>query len=360
MIRSATRRPSDYDPYDLLISQIRDPFGNLVTAGERDAEGQVTHAWNDYRVLAATPGQRSEPEPGGGGVRRPRPGRRHRRDGQAGGAAGGQPGRVRPGPRDRRGRLRVSPTRSRPSHRLLGPATTRVLYDLDAYRRTRQPGSRARPGWPCSPGRRTTATSRRAADEDPAFLQPTRTASAATIQRKGQAAAGPVTGGGPDVEHRWIGTGWTVFNNKGKPVRTYEPFFTATPAFEFARAVGVSSVLFYDPVGRVVATLHPDDSYDKIAFDPWGRHTWDAGDTVLLDPRRTQTCVDYLGRYLATLSEQPGGWATWYQRRVGGALGRRSSVPPSRRHGMRARRLVAGSIRSARPSSLWPITACQV
>ena len=28
-----------------------------------------------------------------------------------------------------------------------------------------------------------------------------------------------------------------------------------------------------------------------------------------------------MGRYLAALGEQPGGWATWYVRRIGGELG---------------------------------------
>jgi len=31
---------------------------------------------------------------------------------------------------------------------------------------------------------------------------------------------------------RWVGTGRTVFNNKGKPVRQYEPFFSATHLYE--------------------------------------------------------------------------------------------------------------------------------
>ena len=32
---------------------------------------------------------------------------------------------------------------------------------------------------------------------------------------------------------------------------------------------GVSPVLFYDPVERVVATLHPNHTYEKVVFDPW-------------------------------------------------------------------------------------------
>src|SRR5439155_23447574 len=56
---------------------------------------------------------------------------------------------------------------------------------------------------------------------------------------------------------RWAGTGRTVFNNKGKPVRQYEPFFSTThlhePELEMTEA-GVSRVLFYDPVERVIAT----------------------------------------------------------------------------------------------------------
>ena len=28
---------------------------------------------------------------------------------------------------------------------------------------------------------------------------------------------------------RWVGSGWTIFNNKGKPVRQYEPFFSRHP-----------------------------------------------------------------------------------------------------------------------------------
>ena len=87
-----------------------------------------------------------------------------------------------------------------------------------------------------------------------------------------------------DVDPRWVGSGWTVFNNKGKPVRQYEPFFTDRHDFEFDVRIGVSPVLCYDPVGRVVATLHPNHTYEKVVFDPWQQATWDVNDTVTTDP----------------------------------------------------------------------------
>jgi RHS repeat-associated protein len=83
---------------------------------------------------------------------------------------------------------------------------------------------------------------------------------------------------------RWVGTGWTIFNNKGKAVRQYEPFFSTQHRFQFGRKVGVSPILFYDPVERVVATLHPNHTWEKVFFDPWRQETWDVNDTVTLSP----------------------------------------------------------------------------
>ena len=75
-----------------------------------------------------------------------------------------------------------------------------------------------------------------------------RTGLVSEVQHKLQAEPGEVPGRG-EVDG-WVGSGWTIFNNKGKPVRQYEPFFTPTHDFEFAAIGGVSSTLFYDPVGR--------------------------------------------------------------------------------------------------------------
>ena len=80
---------------------------------------------------------------------------------------------------------------------------------------------------------------------------------------------------------------------------------------------GVSPVLFYDPIGRVVATLHPNDTWEKAVFDPWHRESWDVNDTVLLDPHSDPDVGAYMRPYLKGL----GGWRSWYEQRVSGDLG---------------------------------------
>jgi len=107
-----------------------------------------------------------------------------------------------------------------------------------------------------------------------------------------------------------------VFNNKGKPVRQYEPFFTDTHCFEFDVRIGVSPVLFYDPVERVVATLHPNHTWEKVGFDPWQQTTYDVNDTVLLDPKTDADVKEFFTR-LQDVEYLP----TWYEQRVGGLLG---------------------------------------
>jgi RHS repeat-associated protein len=137
------------------------------------------------------------------------------------------------------------------------------------------------------------------------------------VQRKTQAAPGLVPGIEDRLTSRWIGSGWAIFNNKGKPVRTYEPFFSATHDFEFAKRVGVSTVVFYDPVGRPVATLHPDDTWEKIVFDNWRQETWDSNDTVLIaDPRTDNDVGDY---FVRLLGRSTGAFTSWHSRRIGGA-----------------------------------------
>ena len=116
---------------------------------------------------------------------------------------------------------------------------------------------------------------------------------------------------------RWICSGWTVHDDKDRPVRSFEPFFSDTHRFEFDPRVGVASTIFYDPLGRPAATLHPDHSYEKVVFDAWSETRWDRNDTVLDDPREDR---DVGGLIAASFADQVP-WQTWHDSRAGGALG---------------------------------------
>jgi len=198
---------------------------------------------------------------------------------------------------------------------VIAGATTRMLYDIWAYQRTQtQPQPSAPVVYTVS---RDTHVSTGAVT---GYLQAYGYSDGfgREIQKKSQAEPGPLVQGGPTVT-RWVGSGWTIFNNKGKPVRKYEPFFTATPVFEFAAQVGVSSVLFYDPADRVVATLHPNDTWEKVVFGPWREDSWDVNDTVSIsDPRQDTDVGEYFARLLGNA---PNAFTSWYNYRIGGVLG---------------------------------------
>ena len=137
-------------------------------------------------------------------------------------------------------------------------------------------------------------------------------------QTKVQAEPGPrdlAVANSPILNPRWVGTGAKVYNNKGKPVRQYEPFFSPTHHFGIEQW-GVSSTLFYDPVERVVATLHPNQTWEKVVFDPWQQQTFDVNDTVTFNPKTDADVSEFLTR-MPDADYLP----TWYQQRIGGALG---------------------------------------
>ena len=83
---------------------------------------------------------------------------------------------------------------------------------------------------------------------------------------------------------RWIGNGRTVVNNKGNPVKQYEPYFSATYGYEDDPQlvqIGVTPVFFYDPPGRNVRTEYPDGTFSKTDIQGWVTTTFDRNDTVL-------------------------------------------------------------------------------
>ena len=195
---------------------------------------------------------------------------------------------------------------------LLRQATTRIVYDLDRYRTAQQPvfaavlARETHVSDPLPPGGLKVQVNLGYSD---GFGR--------EIQKKIQAEPGPIVAGGPPVSPRWVGSGWTIFNNKGKPIKQYEPFFDDTHEFRFGNQVGVSSTLFYDPVERVVATLHPNHTWEKVVFDPWRQESWDVNDTALIADPKTDPDMGELFQRLAETDYLP----TWYAQRETGALG---------------------------------------
>ncbi len=202
---------------------------------------------------------------------------------------------------------------------ILGDASVRLVYDIEAYLRTRanpQPEPVV-----VYTVERETHVSDLAPGEVPRCRHRLTYSDGHghEIQRKVQAEPGPVTDGGPTVNPRWVASGWTINDNKNRPVRRYEPFFSNTHKFEFSQQVGVGNITFYDPAGRVVVVLRPDNTWHKIVRRPWRREEWDANDNVLVaDPRTDPDVGDYFRRLLG---DAPGAFVSWHDRRIGGNFG---------------------------------------
>lgn len=209
---------------------------------------------------------------------------------------------------------------------LLKEASTRIIYDLHRFYRSQQDNPDDPTNWE-PPYAATMTRETHAADPLPPQglkIQISFSYSdgfGREIQKKIQAepgevdvedAEGNVTVVDTTPDTRWVGSGWTIYNNKGKPVRQYEPFFSAHHHFQFGKKVGVSPVLFYDPVERVVATLHPNHTWEKVVFSAWQQVMYDVNDTVTIEPQNDLDVKDFFTR-LPDADYLP----TWYQQRIG-------------------------------------------
>jgi RHS repeat-associated protein len=321
-----------YDLYDLLIHETRDPLGNRVTAAERHLNPNLPPVTLrlDYRVLQ--PSLVMDPNRNRSAVVFDVLGM------VVGTAVMGKPEEL-PVPGDRIDpAFQVQLTQAEidqfladprgTAAALLGAATTRIVYDLTPYWRETDP-SKKPPALAATIARETHGSDVPQGDVRVQVSVAYSDGFGREIQKKVQAEPGPaplrdVTGRivvGPDgqpqmtgfdVDPRWVGSGWTVFNNKGKPVRKYEPYFTDTHRFEFDVRIGVSPILFYDPVERVVATLHPNHAWEKILFNPWRQETWDANDTALIANPKSDAHVGPFFSRLADAAYLP----TWHAQRA--------------------------------------------
>jgi len=94
-------------------------------------------------------------------------------------------------------------------------------------------------------------------------------------------------------------SGWQTFDNKGRVVEKYEPFFAtgwdylpraAAPAILFGQKI----TMYYDPRGQLIRTVNPDGSEQRVIYGvptdlaspasytptPWETYTYDANDNA--------------------------------------------------------------------------------
>jgi RHS repeat-associated protein len=95
-----------------------------------------------------------------------------------------------------------------------------------------------------------------------------------------------------------IVSGWRVYDNKGRVVEKYEPFFSV--GFDYAQPsdaeIGQKATMFYDPRGQAIRTLNPDGSEQRVIYGvpadlanpdlfdptPWEAFAYDANDLAPL------------------------------------------------------------------------------
>ena len=242
----------EYDSHALMVTEARDPVGN------------VTRAENDYRTLS--PVLLTDPNENRTAVEL---------DALGIVIKTAKMGKVGVGEGD-----------------TMADPTTRIEYDLDQFR------NHGKPVFVRTFARERHGASNSRWQEVYSYTD----GSGREVMRKIQAEPGPVPildaqghllrnpDGTPQTHHveaRWVGSGRTVFDNKGNPIKKYEPFFSASADFqEEAELVewGVTPVLRYDPLGRLVRTDLPNGTHTRVDFNAWSHTSWDENDSVAGTP----------------------------------------------------------------------------
>ncbi|RNJ52613.1 hypothetical protein D7B24_003168 [Verticillium nonalfalfae] len=189
---------------------------------------------------------------------------------------------------------------------LLGQATRRIINDYGSFRELKTPVPSvaiARVQHTHMPNDRRTVVSISYSD---GFGR--------IIQSKKQAKPGPLIEDGPLVGTRWITSGWVIHDNKGNPVREFEPFFDDTHHFKFDLQAGSSSTLIYDSMSRIVAILRQDHAFFKTVFKGWTESIHDFNDNVLVSNVQNDIDVGHLLRGLEGHEFLP----SWYDSRING------------------------------------------
>ncbi|MBC8947241.1 SpvB/TcaC N-terminal domain-containing protein [Xenorhabdus indica] len=86
------------------------------------------------------------------------------------------------------------------------------------------------------------------------------------------------------TETRWAVTGRTEYDNKGQPIRTYQPYFLDNWRYVsdyHARTDLYADTHYYDPIGRVYQVKTAKGSLRRTFFTPWFVANEDENDTAL-------------------------------------------------------------------------------
>lgn len=296
-----------YDRYHLLGLETVNALGHRITAGERGPapDAPVDRTGLDYRMLAprlVMDANRNRVETAFDALGRVSASARMGKPEEALGDR--LPGTFQPipSPAELKDML-TDPDAAAPG--LLGAATMRLIHDTWAFLRNGQPVTVV-----------TLTRDLHESDVLPGARSPVH-ARFAFHDGFGRGIQNKVLAEPEDGHTRWTCTGWTVFNNKGDPVRQFEPFFTDTHRFEFDARHGVSPIQFYDAMSRSIGTLQPDQCWSRSDLGPWASAVWDPGDTILLDPLTDPTLGDHFARLPHTIF-RPG----WHAARIDGDLGK--------------------------------------
>src|SRR6185503_11186338 len=176
---------------------------------------------------------------------------------------------------------------------LLGRATTRFVYDFDVYKKTGKPiviatinreehfqknnNSPIQIGFEYSDGLGNIALKKLQAEPGMAKTVVINPDNSCVITEVDTDASNP-------KQLQWVGSGRTILNNKGNAVKQYEPYFSTNNRYEDIKEMaqlGVTPLLYYDAVGRLIRTLMPDDTFSKLEYSAWKQIVFDANDTVI-------------------------------------------------------------------------------
>ena len=89
------------------------------------------------------------------------------------------------------------------------------------------------------------------------------------------------------TNNRWLTSGRKIYNNKGNPVKQYEPYFINTPDFidnATLNSFGVTPILYYDPLQRVTHIETAKGFLIKTEWTPWSETHYDENDTIKDSP----------------------------------------------------------------------------